>query len=335
MTRQVRIATFNVENLDDRDTDPKQPPFATRIAVLRPQLLRINADILCLQEVHGQAEAGQPRQLRALRRLLEGTPYSNYHIVSTTTQAGQVEAERNLVVVSRFEIVEVAEYLHHLVPAPRYGKVTSLPPATRELTAVKWERPILRARVRLSDDRLLDVINVHLKSKHPTAIPGQQVPSKPYLWKSIAGWAEGFFLSSMKRVGQALEVRYLIDTLFDANPEALIVACGDFNADLDDVPLQAIRGDVENTSNPDLLLRTMLPCGRTIPETTRFSLFHLGQGLMYDHILISRSLLPFYRRSEVHNELLHDESAAFADDLKFPESDHAPVIAEFAWDEDV
>jgi hypothetical protein len=27
--------------------------------------------------------------------------------------------------------------------------------------------------------------------------------------------------------------------------------------------------------------------------------------------------------------LLHDESAAFADDRKFPESDHAPVVATF------
>ena len=31
------------------------------------------------------------------------------------------------------------------------------------------------------------------------------------------------------------------------------------------------------------------------------------------------------------NELLHDESIANANDVKFPESDHAPVIAEFAF----
>jgi exonuclease III len=50
---------------------------------------------------------------------------------------------------------------------------------------------------------------------------------------------------------------------------------------------------------------------------------------MLDHILASRSLLAFYRNTEIHNELLHDESAAFATDEKFPESDHAPVVAEF------
>jgi hypothetical protein len=36
-----------------------------------------------------------------------------------------------------------------------------------------------------------------------------------------------------------------------------------------------------------------------------------------------------YRGSEIHNEILHDESAAFAIDRKYPESDHAPVVATF------
>ncbi len=47
-----RIAAFNLENLDDRpDLDP---PLDERIALLRPQLLRLAADVLCLQEVNGQ-----------------------------------------------------------------------------------------------------------------------------------------------------------------------------------------------------------------------------------------------------------------------------------------
>jgi hypothetical protein len=42
-------------------------------------------------------------------------------------------------------------------------------------------------------------------------------------------------------------------------------------------------------------------------------------------------MLEFYKSSEIYNELLHDESIANANDVKFPESDHAPVIAEFAF----
>lgn len=73
--------------------------------------------------------------------------------------------------------------------------------------------------------------------------------------------------------------------------------------------------------------RSVLRGASTAPA--RFSLLYQGRGEMLDHLLISRGLLAFYQRSEIHNEILHDESAAFADDRKFPESDHAPVIAEF------
>lgn len=31
-------------------------------------------------------------------------------------------------------------------------------------------------------------------------------------------------------------------------------------------------------------------------------------------------------------QLLHDESVAFATDIKYPESDHAPVVATFDFD---
>lgn len=133
----------------------------------------------------------------------------------------------------------------------------------------------------------------------------------------------------MQRVGQALEVRRFIDELFDKDENALIAVCGDFNADQSEVPLEALRGDVEDTDNPQLAKRVLVPCERTVPESSRFSLLHHGQGNMLDHILVSRSLLAFYKGTEIHNELLHDESSAFATDKKFPESDHAPVIAEF------
>jgi len=46
-------------------------------------------------------------------------------------------------------------------------------------------------------------------------------------------------------------------------------------------------------------------------------------------MLVTRNLLAHYRGSEIHNELLHDESVAFAVDRKYPESDHAPVVATF------
>jgi predicted extracellular nuclease len=170
-------------------------------------------------------------------------------------------------------------------------------------------------------------VNLHLKSKLPSNIPGQH-PSE-FLWSSASGWAEGAFVSAMKRVGQALETRMFIDSLFDSEGDARIVVAGDFNADVDEVELEGIRGDVENHGNPALISRVMIPCERNIAASARFSLYHHGRGVMLDHILMSRALLPYWQGSAAHNELLHDESVAFALDTKFPESDHAPVVAEF------
>jgi hypothetical protein len=39
------------------------------------------------------------------------------------------------------------------------------------------------------------------------------------------------------------------------------------------------------------------------------------------------------RGSEIHNEVLHDESAAFAIDRKYAESDHTLVVATLEFDQ--
>jgi predicted extracellular nuclease len=171
-------------------------------------------------------------------------------------------------------------------------------------------------------------MNLHMKSKLAVDIPGQKIDN--YTWKTASGWAEGSFLAALKRVGQALEVRRLVDQIFDdEGNDALIAICGDFNSDAEDVPLAAICGPVEETGNKDLAPRVLIACEKSVPESSRYSLFHLGKGEMLDHVVASRGLLAFYRGTEIHNEALPDESGSFRTDVKFPESDHAPVVAEF------
>ena len=67
MTIGMRIATFNLENLDGDLSNPetlkKAPSLATRIQILKPQLMRLRADVLCLQEVNGQDVQGGGRKL--------------------------------------------------------------------------------------------------------------------------------------------------------------------------------------------------------------------------------------------------------------------------------
>ena len=55
----------------------------------------------------------------------------------------------------------------------------------------------------------------------------------------------------------------------------------------------------------------------------------LDQRIALLHVLVSRARFAYPRCAEVHNESMHDESSAFATDEKYPESDHAPVVAGF------
>ena len=322
---EVRIATFNLENFDETGA-AERPSLAERIQLMRPQIVRLRADIVCFQEVNGQERPNQPRSLLALADLLTGTNLAGSNLPSTRTTNNEVYDQRNLVVATTFPVLAVQQLRNDLVAPLSYRRLTANPPDPSAVT-IDIERPILHVQVDLPDGMLLHVINVHLKSKIPTDIPGQKIDG--FTWRSTDAWAEGSFLSSMKRMSQALEVRRLVDQILDADPDARIVVAGDFNAAPDEVPVMAIRGDVENTGNPDLAGRILVPIEHTIPAPARYTLFHQGRGEMLDHMLITRNMLAHYRGSEIHNEILHDESAAFAVDRKYPESDHAPVAATF------
>lgn len=235
MADSLRIASFNVENLDDRPGD--RPTLEERIPILRPQLQRLRADVLCFQEVHGQEEAGEPRRLLALQRLLDGTRYEHQHdIVHTRTTNDEAYDVRNLVVVSRLRVLGLEQIRHDHAPGPAYRKVTA-DPSDEEASKVSWMRPILRVSLELEDGRPLHVLNLHLKSKRSTWIEGQMV--SPWRWRSVTGWADGAFLSAMKRVGQALEARIVVDEIFDEaealGEDALIAVCGDLNEESDQI----------------------------------------------------------------------------------------------------
>lgn len=327
----MRIATFNLENLDDRPG--AEPSLQARVRIMRPQIERVAADVLCLQEINSQPVDGGGRALTALDTLLEGTRYAGYHRLVTSTLAGALYHERNLVILSRSPLIDHPNAIirHGDRPRPAYRVVTADPP-DEQANLLSWERPIIHAKVDLGGGRVLHVLNVHLKSKIATDIRGQKIDS--YTWRSPSAWAEGSFISSMKRVGQALQLRMEVDDLFDradaAGLASLIAVCGDFNATSDEVPLRAIRGHVEDTGNPAHGPRVLVPCEDSVAADRRYSLFHLGHGEMIDHILASRALLGTLSGVEIHNEYLPDESGAFRTDAKFPESDHAPVIATFA-----
>lgn len=325
----IRIATFNLENLDDRP----EAPLVDRLAVLRPQLARLDADVLCLQEVNASREPGsKQRTLKALDLLLKDTRYEDYHRAVTHQTGGQGPRDvHNLVVVSRLAVRSVAQYHNDLVPVievPLAPDVSGDANANPALTRVRWDRPLLHTTLELEDGRSLEIINLHLRAPSGSFIEGQK--SGPFTWKSVPGWAEAFYLSSLKRSGQALEVRLLIDRLFEVNAEALIMVCGDFNAEDFETPLRIIMASDEDTGNGELAARSLVALERGIPADRAFSVLHHGRPQLLDHMLVSRALAGAFRTIEIHNEALGDETVAYGRINHPPESFHAPLVASFS-----
>lgn len=323
---RFRIATFNLESLDD---DVGDPPFAARITTLRPQLERLDADILCLQEVDAQHPVKrEPRVLRALSRLLEGTRYAGFHV---TAGDGPTPADRhNPVLVSRWPITATRLLRHHLVQPPRVTLATARPASGDGPPpdhAVEWDRPVLHSAIALPGGRTLHVFNLHLRAPLAAPIPGQKAGA--FVWKTAEGWAEGYYLAALKRAGQALETRLAVDRLFDADPDALVMVAGDCNAGMEHTPLRILCADLEGTGNPALAGRVLTPLERVIPADRRFSVLHAGRGVMLDHLLVSPQLAGWFRDAAIHNEALSDE-VFHPTDARSPESYHAPMVASFA-----
>lgn len=320
----MRLATFNIESLD---LPPKAPrPLAERASVLRPVLERLRADVVCLQEVNGQHLPGSnERVLAALDALLEGTLYANYHRAATTAPSGHGVADvHNLVTLSRYPIRAVREVRHEITP-PAAVTVVTAEPRAQSPSAVAFDRPLLVTELGLPGGPLT-VINLHLRAPLAAVVPGQKLA--PFVWRSVGGWAEGFYLSSLKRLGQALELRLLVDQLLDAEPDRLLAVAGDFNAEDREMPVRLVIGAEEDTGNGALAARTLVLLDRALPADRRWTILHHGRPQMVDHIMASRSLLGRFKAIEVHNETLGDELVGYARIDRPPGSYHAAVVAE-------
>lgn len=327
---RLRIATFNLETLD---AGPDVvPPLGERIAALQPLFLRLDADVFCLQEVNAQkAGKRKRRSFMALDELLSGTKLAAFHRVSTESARGGPSDVHNLVVLSRWPIAARRQLRNDLVPAPRYRLVTAAPAADKA-APIQWDRPLLYAGIDLPNGRRLHVVNLHLRAPLASFVPGQK--KSPFVWKTASGWAEGFYVAAMKRTGQALEARLLVDQLFDAEPEALIAVAGDLNAETRETPVRALCGDIEETGNPSLSSRMLSLVESDVPRDKRFSVLHRGLRLMLDHMLVSPALERAHRHSQILNETLADEYYAYIAGEHAKDSFHAPVVADFEVQDD-
>lgn len=319
----LRLLTYNLESLGEGQDSP---PLNARIAILRPRLTGMAADILCLQEIDGRhLDKGRPREPVALQRVIADTIYDGFHVAATPGAYGVGVADRhNLVTLSRLPIVATQAIRHQLV-APPMLRADSI----GEVTA-PFDRPLLYTSIALGSGRRLHLINLHLRAPLPVPISGTR--SDRGTQSSTAMWAMGYQLAAMKRSAQALEARLLVDRLLDEDSGALIAVCGDLNAAPMEVPVRLLTADRSDAGDTQFAERALVPLADAVPAEHRFSVRHRGRPVLVDHILASRALAALCRSVEIHNQGLVDEADAERMGAKFTDSTHAPMIAAFDLD---
>jgi endonuclease/exonuclease/phosphatase family metal-dependent hydrolase len=317
---RVRLATFNIENLGRRGGDALT--IEARRPTLQAQLARLDADILCLQEINAQeAKPGPARRLTDLDAVLTGTAYAAFHHACTLRKSGVGPLDiHNLVTLSRWPIRHTRQLWNDLFEAPTYRR------ASGESATVPWDRPILQCDVDFGGRA---DASCHQPSSAGAARGVHCRRETAFRRMEVGpGLGRRRLHHGGERAGQGLEVRVAVDRIFDADAEALIAVAGDFNAATREVPVRIVRGDPMETGNPALAPRALVSLADAIGKDA-FTVVHGERRFMLDHILASRALALACRKIAVDNAALLDDTETEALAARRPGSYHAPVVAEF------
>ena len=270
---EFTIASFNVKNLIGPDQEyykfesytPEE--YSWKQSWLAEQVMTLNADILCLQEVFEEAplrdviaeadadgllandanipDASKKYARKAIFRKLAYAPYTDAAIAFAPNANDGAPGQRRpgVAIVSRFGFVEPPQVLQDL-PEPLRIPFQGLDGAEAGHFEIgRLSRPILRARIPVGG-RVVTVYNCHLKSKlgeldrpEGAAFP----PAADLLNYDAMGRAMGAIRSGLRRMAEAWVLRQAI--VADLQNGQPVIVLGDFNDSENAVSTEIITGE--------------------------------------------------------------------------------------------
>lgn len=267
------IASFNVKNLIGADEEyyrfesytPEE--FAWKEDWLADQLLTMDADIVCFQEIFDEAalqavidetdargieanEANVPDRSKryhrkAIFRKLAYTPYADAKLAFAANASDGAPGQRRpgVAVLSRFGFEGEPEIIQ-VLPEPLdipFRDLTGEDAGHYRLTRIS--RPILKVRVPVGGE-VITIFNCHLKSKlgeYPPGSDGGQSPEVDLTAYDPAGRAMGSLRAALRRMAEAWVLRKaIVDELSQGRP---VMVLGDFNDGEHAVSSEIISGE--------------------------------------------------------------------------------------------
>ncbi len=271
MTR-FTIASFNVKNLIEAEEEyyrfEKYTPeeYAWKRAWLADQLLTMNADIVCFQEIFSEAslrdvvietdELGQAANdavipnrnknyaRKAIFRKLAFEPYTEAALAfaPNSFDGGPGQRRPGVAILSRFGFDSPPEIIQDL-PEPLDIPFSDLDGSDGGSYQIKrLSRPILKARIPVGD-QVVTVFNCHLKSKlgeFPRP-DGGTAPEADLVNYDAAGRAMGSLRAALRRMAEAWVLRRAVLAELEAGNPVMVL--GDFNDSEHAVSSEIITGE--------------------------------------------------------------------------------------------
>jgi len=272
MTR-FTIASFNVKNLIEADQEyyrfeeytPEE--YAWKRAWLADQLLTMNADIVCFQEIFSENalrdvvietdELGQAANdavipnrskryaRKAIFRKLAYEPYTEAGLAFAPNSFDDGPGQRRpgVAILSRYGFVGQPEIIQDL-PEPLDIPFSDLDGSDGGSYQIKrLSRPILKARIPVGD-QIITVFNCHLKSKLgelPKPKGADFPPAADLVNYDPATRAMGSLRSALRRMAEAWVLRRAVLTELEAGNPVMVL--GDFNDSEHAVSSEIISGE--------------------------------------------------------------------------------------------
>lgn len=278
MPQEIRFATFNVCNLSQPgallydNLAPLSPEtYAAKVDWTARQLDRLDADVIGLQEVFC---------LEALRDVLaHSEKYRNASLSGVSTApdpvTGQPRQMPQVALISRLPLAAEAA-IHTDFPAG-----VTLPAGSRD--ALRYARALLRVTLQLHDQRQLDVIVLHLKSKRPD-YDGDEAHDNPMCH------AQAQLRSLIRRGTEAVALRSLLCQLHRDAPRARIVL-GDFNDTVDAVTTSIIMGEGGSETAGRFYDSRRIQLDPA-SSAHGYTILHEERRMTIDHVLVSEHFHP-------------------------------------------
>ena len=263
MTR-FTIASFNVKNLIEAEKEYYRfeeytcEEYAWKRAWLADQLLTMNADIVCFQEIFSEEalrdviiemdELGLAANLanipdRSKRYAYEPYPEAVLAYAPNSFDDGPGQRRPGVAILSRFGFEGLPEVIQDL-PEPLTVPFSDLDGSDGGSYQIKrLSRPILKVRIPIGD-QVVTVFNCHLKSKLrelPKPEGAAFAPAADLVNYDPATRAMGSLRSALRRMAEAWVLRVAVLKELEAGHPVMVL--GDFNDSEHAISSEIITGE--------------------------------------------------------------------------------------------